>query len=208
MAKDAAPSLEGQKTPSSASSATGGNTGSSSSGGTDQQQPYSGSVVTLVSMDGDGFVVESSAIMVSKLLDAMLDGPSENDVKEIPLPNMRSNVVAKVVEFCQHNKMDPMTKIPKPIQYGKTVSDHVQEWYSTFVQGLGDEMLFELLLAGNYLDLPPLLELCAATVGLRAMNKTPDEVRSEFNIKEAFSPEVERTLRDENKWSTEPPIGS
>lgn len=74
MAKDAAPSLEGQKTPSSASSATGGNTGSSSSGGTDQQQPYSGSVVTLVSMDGDGFVVESSAIMVSKLLDAMLDG--------------------------------------------------------------------------------------------------------------------------------------
>lgn len=32
-------------------------------------------------------------------------------------------------------------------------------------------MLFELLLAGNYLDLPPLLELCAATVGLRAMSE-------------------------------------
>lgn len=26
---------------------------------------------------------------------------------------MRSNVVAKVVEFCQHNKMDPIAKIPK-----------------------------------------------------------------------------------------------
>lgn len=39
-------------------------------------------------------------------------------------------------------------------------------------------------------------------------DKTPDEVRREFNIKEPFSPEVERTLREENKWSTEPPIGS
>lgn len=39
-------------------------------------------------------------------------------------------------------------------------------------------------------------------------DKTPDEVRREFSIKEPFSPEVERTLREENKWSTEPPIGS
>ncbi|CAN0216134.1 unnamed protein product, partial [Laminaria digitata] len=38
-------------------------------------------------------------------------------------------------------------------------------------------------------------------------DKTPDEVRREFNIKEAFSPEVERKLREENKWSTEPPAG-
>ncbi|CAN0114668.1 unnamed protein product, partial [Hapterophycus canaliculatus] len=33
--------------------------------------------------------------------------------KEIPLPNMRSGVVAKVVEFCQHHKADPMSNIPK-----------------------------------------------------------------------------------------------
>ncbi|CAM9289118.1 unnamed protein product [Hapterophycus canaliculatus] len=40
------------------------------------------------------------------------------------------------------------------------------------------------------------------------MNKTPDEIRQEFNIVEPFSPEVEHTLRQENKWSTEPPIGN
>lgn len=50
---------------------------------------------------------------VSRFCSFYAAGSSENDVKEIPLPNMRSNVVAKVVEFCQHNKMDPMAKIPK-----------------------------------------------------------------------------------------------
>lgn len=39
-------------------------------------------------------------------------------------------------------------------------------------------------------------------------DKTPDEVRGEFNITQPFSAEVERTLREENKWSTEPPMGS
>ncbi|CBJ48849.1 conserved unknown protein [Ectocarpus siliculosus] len=202
MATESGSSSRVQKTTSSD-----GAVGSARTTRTDTGASSSGAV-TLVSMDGDGFVVEASAIEVSKLLKAMVDGPTENAAKEIPLTNMRSNVVAKVVEFCQHHQTDPMTDIPKPVQFGKTVGDHVQEWYSTFVKALKDEMLFEMLLAANYLDLSPLLELCAATVGLRAMNKTPEEIQREFNIKEPFSPEVERTLRQENKWSTEPPIGS
>ncbi|CAN0448782.1 unnamed protein product [Discosporangium mesarthrocarpum] len=36
---------------------------------------------------------------------------------------------------------------------------------------LDDEMLFELLFAANYLDLVPLLDICAATVGLRMMSE-------------------------------------
>lgn len=166
----------------------------------------SANAVTLVSMDGDSFVVETSAILVSQLIKVMVDGSSGDDAKEIPLPNMRSNVLAKVVEFCNHHYVEPMKTIPKPIQYGLGVADHVQEWYADFASGLDDEMLFELLLAANYLDLAPLLEICAATVGLRAMNKTPEEVAREFNLTEPFSPEVEKKLREENKWSTEPPV--
>lgn len=60
----------------------------------------------------------------------------------------------------------------QPIPHGKAVSDYAQEWYSTFVRGLGNELLFETLLAANYLDLPPLLELCAATIGLRMMSES------------------------------------
>ena len=59
----------------------------------------------------------------------------------------------------------------QPIPHGNAVGDYVQEWYSAFVGGLGDELLFETLLAANYLDLPPLLEICAATIGLRMMSE-------------------------------------
>lgn len=42
-------------------------------------------------------------------------GSTGATAKEIPLPNMRGNVVAKVVDFCRHNRADPMTEIPKVI---------------------------------------------------------------------------------------------
>lgn len=38
------------------------------------QAGQSSNLVTLVSMDGDGFVVEASAIMVSQLIKVMVDG--------------------------------------------------------------------------------------------------------------------------------------
>lgn len=41
---------------------------------TDTGDANSSGAVTLVSMDGDGFVVEASAIEVSKLLKAMVEG--------------------------------------------------------------------------------------------------------------------------------------
>lgn len=75
-----------------------------------------------------------------------------------------------------YHPVDTDHRNEQPVQFGKTVGDHVQEWYSTFVKALGDEMLFEMLLAANYLDLSPLLELCAATVGLRAMSESSSSV--------------------------------
>lgn len=60
---------------SSAAAGTEGNAGNTSYRRSSRIEQLDGSnTVTLVSMDGDSFVVDASAVMVSKLLDAMVDG--------------------------------------------------------------------------------------------------------------------------------------
>jgi len=171
-----------------------------------------GPFVNLVTQESDSFTVSRKVVEISELIRTMLDDSIEEDAEpqEIPLPNMKSPVMAKVIEFCKHHCKEPMAKIPEPIKYGLQVSDVVQDWYGEFVDGMVDkkdfEMLFELILAANYLDIKPLLDLTCATVGLLIMNKTPDQIRERFGITEEFSPELYNQLLNENKWSTEPPV--
>ena len=45
--------------------------------------------------------------LVKGLLDE--DGADDDDTTEIPLPNVKSAVLRKVIEFCTHHKSEPMT---------------------------------------------------------------------------------------------------
>lgn len=88
MASEAAPSS------SSASSGTpaAGKAGSSSYRRSSRIDQVDGSsAVTLVSMDGDSFVVDASAIVVSKLLDAMVDGEQEVGRRPVIPPHFSSS---------------------------------------------------------------------------------------------------------------------
>merc|ERR1712166_15083 len=62
------------------------------------------------------------------------------------------------------------------------------------------EILFELILAANYLDIKPLLDLTCAKVASMIKGKTPEEIRKQFNIVNDFTPEEEAQVREENKW--------
>lgn len=75
----------------------------------------------------------------------------EDTISEIPLPNVKSQVLAKVIEFCEHHLNEPMTEIEKPLK-SQVMADVVQKWYADFVD-LEQVLLFELILAANYLDI-------------------------------------------------------
>ena len=82
------------------------------------------------------------------------------------------------------------------------MSEVVQEWYATFV-AVDQEILFELILAANYMDIKPLLDLTCATVASMIKGKTPDEIQKHFNIDNQLTPEEEALIREENKWCEE-----
>lgn len=122
----------------------------------------------------------------------------EEEAQEIPLPNVKSPILAKVIEFCRHYKEEPMQEIEKPLK-SANMSEVVQEYYSEFVT-VEQEMLFELILAANYMDIKPLLDLTCATVASMIKGKTPEEIRKLFNIVNDFTPEEEAQIREDNKW--------
>lgn len=80
-------------------------------------------------------------------------------------------------------------------------------------------MLFEIILAANYLDIEPLLfvlsPLVSPVLSLTALDsdvgcktvanmikgKQPEEIRKLFNIQNDFTPEEEAQIRKENEWA-------
>lgn len=140
---------------------------------------------------------------MSELVKTMMDEEEDGDenVAEIPLPNVKATVLAKVIEFCTHHQTEPMTEIEKPLK-SAIMAEVVQRWYADFVN-VEQVLLFELILAANYMDIKPLLDLTCATVASMIKGKTPEEIRKTFNITNDFSPEEEAQVREENKWCEE-----
>ena len=60
-----------------------------------------------------------------------------------------------------------------------------------------------IIKAANYLDIKPLLDLTCKTVANMIKNKSPEEIRSTFNIQNDFTPEEEEQVRKENEWCEE-----
>ena len=80
--------------------------------------------------------------------------------------------------------------------------DEKNVWDKEFVK-VDDEMLFNLILAANYLDIKALLDLTCKTVADEIKGKTPEEIRIRFNIKNDFTPEEEEEVKRENAWCEE-----
>lgn len=43
----------------------------------------------------------------------ILEDQNDEEIQEIPLPNVKTHILAKVIEFAEHYKVEPMTEIAK-----------------------------------------------------------------------------------------------
>jgi len=159
--------------------------------------------VKLVSQEGKTFEVEKRVAEMSELVKSMIseDSDSESDQDEIPLPNVTSQTLTKVLEFCEHHCAEPLCEIEKPLT-SASMSDVVQAWYAKFVD-VERDALFELIAAANYLDIKPLFNLTTATLALLMRGKDVEGLRATFGIENDFTPEEEAMVREENKWCEE-----
>ena len=90
--------------------------------------------------------------------------------EEIPLPNVKKAILEKVVDFCLHLRDNPPPEMEKPLK-SANMTEVTTTWYSDYIN-LDQETLFDMILAANYLDIKPLLDLSCAKVASLIKNKS------------------------------------
>ena len=142
------------------------------------------------------------AIMSTLLKETIGDDEDDETPTTIPLPNVSSDVLHKVISFCDHHQTEPMTPITTPLR-SDVLKDLVQEWYASFVD-VNKEMLFGLVAAANYLDIKQLLDLTCLAVSILIKGKSAQELRDMFNISAELSEEERAQIQRENgEWAAE-----
>lgn len=112
---------------------------------------------------------------------------------------VNATVLAKVLEWCEHHRGDPPASTDDDSDSRRKTTD-IEEWDQKFMQ-VDQEMLFEIILAANYLDIKALLDVGCKTVANMIKGKSPEEIRKTFNITNDFTPEEEEQIRRENEWA-------
>ncbi len=70
--------------------------------------------VVLISGDNEEFRVPAKVATMSAFVKSMLEGDEESDEeKKVPLPNVKTPILAKVLEFAKHYQTEPMTEFVK-----------------------------------------------------------------------------------------------
>ena len=156
--------------------------------------------VILVSFDDEKFpvdvqVAEKSVLIKNMINDLNPDGLQEDF--EIPIPMLRSTVLAKVLEWCEHHRN---SEVPDDDDDDAKKTAPIDEWDKNFLK-VDQEMLYEIMQAANYLNIRQLLDSGCKTVAEMIKNKSPEELRRTFNIVNDFSPEEEAAIRRENEWA-------
>ena len=135
--------------------------------------------LTLSSSDNQKIQIDSKSAEHSQLLKGLLADYDQKD--EIPLPDIKFDILKKVVEYLVYYKDKTPKEIPKPLP-SANLSEVTDEWDVNFINGIELDSVFDLINAANYMDISSLLDLACAKIASLMKGKTAEEIRAMFNI--------------------------
>jgi len=157
------------------------------------------SVLNIITKNNEQISTSFEAMKKSETIKALLmyvdDEPEDFDISilenPLPLPQVDTCTLKLIIKYCQYHYDN------------KDTEDDKKKWDKEFIK-MDDDKLFNLILASNYLEIKPLLDLTCSTVADYIKEcHTPQEIRRRFNIKNDFTPEEEEEVRKENAWCEE-----
>ena len=135
--------------------------------------------VVLTSADNQKIQIDFKSAERSHLLRGLLADYEDN--KEIPLPDVKYNILKKVVEYLTYYKDKEPAQIPKPLPSANLI-EFTNEWDVNFINSIELDGVFDLINAANYMDINSLLDLACAKIASLMKGKSAQEIRAMFNI--------------------------
>ncbi|KAL3634323.1 SKP1-like protein 1A [Castilleja foliolosa] len=156
--------------------------------------------IVLRSSDGELFEVEEAVAVESQTIKHMIE--DDCAYAEIPIHNVTSVILSKVIEYCKrHVDASASASNAEDKPSSTAVSDNELNAFDADFVKVDKSTLFDLIHAANYLNIKSLLDLACQTVAYMIKGKTPEEVRQTFGIENDITPEEEKQIRNENKWT-------
>jgi len=177
-------------------------------------------ILKLVSKDGRQFEMPTAVAKMSELIAGMLkvfeDSPDAANDAPIDL-DISGDILEKIATYLKWHHANPKAlDVPEEdkeeeeeditgmddgaFKYKRT--DDIIEWDKTFI-AVENPVLFEMLLAANYLNVRILLDLILKAIANQIKGKSTEEIRVHFGIKNDFTPEEEKQIALENSWIEE-----
>jgi len=162
--------------------------------------------IILVSKEKKKYKISKQAKNLSDMLKAQLDGydDSEDDKIELPIEYEGSviDIFIKYVEYHKDNKPDD---IPQPLD--KPFNEYICKWDQDFISEhlvinnneKNHEMLQKVCEISHYFDCKWLFNLTCAKIGSMIKDKSPEEIRTLFDIKDDRSEEQKKQDEEELK---------
>jgi S-phase kinase-associated protein 1 len=120
----------------------------------------------------------------------------------IPVPSVTESIMLIVIEYCQYKEQYPNPPESED-KKDERRTDNILPWDKDFMAKLEQPVLFDTIMAANFLECKDLLDLGCKTVANMIKGKSVEELRTTFHLKNEFTPEEEKKVREENEWCDE-----
>mmetsp|Transcript_61206 Transcript_61206/g.144068 ORF Transcript_61206/g.144068 Transcript_61206/m.144068 type:complete len:153 (+) Transcript_61206:481-939(+) len=142
-------------------------------------------IVALVSQDNETLFVELEIACISKTINSIASDFSFDYEKTIyiPLHNINTRTLIKVIEFCRHE-----FEISKRENFSNLKSLPIEEqtarqknWKTGFFR-ISDSNLFQLTMAAAFLEIESLLDHSTKIIARKLSKKDIFQIKKNFNI--------------------------
>ena len=149
--------------------------------------------LTLICGDDGKLEIDSKSAIRSIFIKNKIG--SLNKTNGIKLPEVTLDVLEKIIEYLKHYKNKEPQKIPKPLP-SINLNEFIDEWDINYISQMDINMVFNIIEASNYLEIPSLIDLSCAYVASLIKGRTADEMKAMFNVDCDLSDEQIKEYQD------------